>query len=141
MTGPGGSDQGFELLEHTADAGVRAWGPTPEALYQAAARGLYALALDAPPQGNATPHAFSVTGEHEERLVRFLAELVYLLNTRDWAAKDLRLHLTESGLDVQGQFVRVPAEAIVREIKSPTYHRLDVHEEAGRWIAEVYFDL
>lgn len=141
MKGPSGSDQGFELLEHTADAGVRAWGPTPEALYQAAARGLYALALDAPPRGNTTPYAFSLAGEHEERLVRFLAELVYLLNTRDWAATDLRLHLTESGLDVHGQFVRVPPEAIVREIKSPTYHRLNVQEEAGQWTAEVYFDL
>lgn len=135
-------DQGFELLEHTADAGVRAWGRTQEAMFQAAARGLYALALAAPPLGNATPHAFSVAGTGpDERLVRFLAELVYLLNTRDWAATDLRLHLGADGLDVHGQFVRVSADEILREIKSPTYHLLDVREEAGRWTAVVYFDL
>jgi SHS2 domain-containing protein len=136
------SDQGFELLEHTADAGVRAWGRTPEAMYQAAARGLYALALAEPPRGNATPHAFSVAGAtHEERLVRLLAELVYLLNTRDWAATDLRLLLGADGLDVSGQFVRVSPEEMVREIKSPTYHLLEVREHAGQWTAEVYFDL
>ena len=36
---------GFEILEHTADAGVRAWGRTEAEMLEQAARGLYALQI------------------------------------------------------------------------------------------------
>jgi len=142
MTTKDATPQGFELLEHTADAGVRAWGPTLESLFQAAAQGLYALALSRPAPPGGVAYEFSVPGEtHEDLLHRFLAELVFLLSTHEWVAKELSLTFSPNGLIVAGHFSKIPSTTILREIKSPTYHRLQVRQEPGRWSAEVYFDL
>jgi len=39
-------DVGFELVEHTADIGVRAWGRTREDVFREAARGMLSLVCD-----------------------------------------------------------------------------------------------
>ena len=40
------SKSGFELVEHTADAGVRAWPPDISSLFRAMAQGLFATIAD-----------------------------------------------------------------------------------------------
>jgi len=137
------SNTGFELLEHTADAGVRAWGSSREELFEAAAQGMYAIALGpAPREGNQTL-AFHVAGERsEDLLVRFLSELLFILDSRGLAATSLAISfLKPGGLEVKGNFTRVEATAVEREIKSPTYHQLRVRREDGSWKTEIYFDL
>ena len=42
---PAANDVGFAFLEHTADVGVKAWGPDPGAAFAAATRGMYAIIL------------------------------------------------------------------------------------------------
>ena len=39
-------DVGFELVEHTADIGVRAWGRTRAEVFEEAARGMFSLVCD-----------------------------------------------------------------------------------------------
>lgn len=134
---------GFELLEHTADAGVRARGATLEELFSSAAGGLYALSL-----GGAWPEpreelAFSISGQtREELLVRFLEELIFLLDTRSLAAASLSVRCAEKNrLEVSGLFGRVEPADRLREVKSPTYHQLHIRRRDGVWETEIYFDL
>ena len=37
---------GYELVDHTADIGLRVWGPTPEDVFEEAGRGLFSLVCD-----------------------------------------------------------------------------------------------
>ena len=63
----------FEILEHTADAGVRAQGLTREAVFENAAQGFYALALRNQPPAAMEKLSFHFQAENlESLLVRFL---------------------------------------------------------------------
>ncbi|MEW6516746.1 MAG: archease [candidate division FCPU426 bacterium] len=134
----------FEILEHTADAGLRIRGETPEALFAHAAQGLYALALTAPPAG-AQPEktTLQLAGDGlASLLVIFLEELVYRLYTRRQAAVRVEAKLALPGrVTIEAAFVPISPEAFAAEIKSPTYHGLKVEQGSGGWLAEVYFDL
>ncbi len=133
----------FEILDHTADAGVRAWGKTREAVFEHAAWGLYALALRQKPQGEAEKLAFHFQAENRESLlVRFLEELVYLLYTRNLAGTrfDLKLN-SDSHLEAGIEFQRIQPQDLAGEVKSPTYHQLKFEQQDDTWLAEVYFDL
>lgn len=134
---------GFELLEHTADAGVRAWGPSREEVFEATAQGMYALALSAPIQAGRQTLSFHVTGENsEDLLVHFLRELLFILDNRGLAATHFTFSFPKSGgLDAAGNFARIESEGRRREIKSPTYHQLSVGQADGEWTTEIYFDL
>ena len=87
-------------------------------------------------------HDFMVGGDKpEDRLVNFLKELIFLLETRQAVAEELEFEPeNEACWRVRGSFARVLPEDVVREIKSPTYHRLHV-ESSPDWRAEIYFDL
>jgi SHS2 domain-containing protein len=136
------ADSGFEVLAHTADAGVRAWGPTRESLFVAVAEGLYALALTKPAQPGQQAVSFRVAGENDEDLlVHFLRELLFILDSRGLAAAELDLQFAPGSLDVRGDFARVSSADRRREIKSPTYHQLQVRSAEGKWTTEIYFDL
>jgi SHS2 domain-containing protein len=136
------TDSGFEVLAHTADAGVRAWGPSRESLFTAAAQGLYALALTRRARPGQDSVAFRVAGENDEDLlVHFLRELLFLLDARGLAAAELVLQFAPGNLDVRGNFGRMFSADRRREIKSPTYHQLQVRQVEGQWTTEIYFDL
>jgi len=71
---------GYEILEHTADKGVRAWGRTLEELFENAARGMYRLVVD--PAGKKTDVSMPVAVEvsdpfdRSDLLVKWLRELI-----------------------------------------------------------------
>jgi SHS2 domain-containing protein len=133
----------FEVLEHTADVGLRVRGDTPAEVLEAAAEGLAGL------EGAWFP------GEGEERDVRLEAsDLGALLVT--WL--DELLYLRDAEDVVFGGFaVRMPAgpraDARVRiaprgervlesaGVKAATYHGLRFEPENGGWVADVYLDV
>jgi len=133
----------FELLEHTADMGVRSWGATLAMVFENMAHGLYAIALYHPPRGAREKLGLSFNAETpEDLLILFLEELVYLLYTRNLAATQLLITFDpETRLHAQGDFQQVRPENLAAEVKSPTYHQLKITRQNKGWMAEVYFDL
>ncbi len=133
----------YELLEHTADMGVRAWGATLAAVFENMAQGLYAIALHHPPQDAREKLGLSFNAENpEDLLILFLQELVYLLYTRNLAATRLLITFdSETRLHAQGDFEHIRPENLAVEVKSPTYHKLKISRQNEGWMAEVYFDL
>ena len=133
----------YEILEHTADAGVRARGQTREAVFENAAQGLYALALQHKPQEGVEKLSFHFQAENlESLLVRFLEELVYLLYTRNLAGARFAIKLhSDTHLETDIEFQRILPQDLTKEIKSPTFHQLKFEQQDGTWLAEVYFDL
>ncbi len=71
----------FEILEHTADTGFRAWGSTLEELFIHAAEALIEVALDPSAASAWAPRQIAASGSGpEELLVNWLNEVLYLLD-------------------------------------------------------------
>ena len=139
---------GHELLEHTADLGVRARGATLEELFEQATVGL-AEVLGAWRPGPGEPQALAVTGDDPGGLlVDWLNEVLYLHEVRRAALGAVRLDRVGGGR-AEGTVRLTPDAAPFDgvEVKAVTYHRLRVEPTAepgagrGGWIAEVYLDL
>jgi SHS2 domain-containing protein len=135
--------RGHELLEHTADVGIRAGGSTPEEVFAAAAEGMAEL-MGAwfPGEG----HERKVEVESTDRpglLVAWIDELLFLHESEDavFGAFDVD-SVTERRLRAR---VLVSARG-VREledvgIKAGTYHRLRLEPAGNGWVAEIYLDV
>lgn len=134
----------FEILEHTADVGLRVRGRTLEQVFEHAAEGLNALALTRPPDAAETEKVtlHLSADSPESLLVVFLEELVFRLYSRRQAAVSVRAAFPSAGrLTVETMLAPVGADAYAAEVKSPTYHRLKLAQGTDGWLAEVYFDM
>ena len=137
---------GFELLEHTADVGIRAWAGSLEEAFERATEGLAevlgALRPGAPGPGDPVP--VEVTADDlGGLLVDWLNEVVWLHEVRQAALSGGEVErvgngtargsvtLSEGGPAPDGTFV-----------KAVTYHRLRVEPDpGGGWLVEVYLDV
>jgi len=134
----------FEILEHTADVGLQVQASSLEALFAQAAAGFYALALeDGLPRSPAEPARGSYAGDSwESALVHLLNELVFQLFTKNRAAQGLRCRLFPPfRVEWEGEWLAIPPEMLKLEIKSATYHQLQLAPTQGGWRAAVYFDV
>ena len=74
---------GYRLLDHTADAGVRAWGPDPQHAFAQATRGMFAIIFGGdPPEWpeNLALETLEIAVEGADwpsLLVNWLAEFVF----------------------------------------------------------------
>jgi SHS2 domain-containing protein len=133
----------FEILEHTADVGLRVRGDTPAEVLEAAAEGLASL------EGAWFP------GQGEERevrleasdlgalLVTWLDELLYLRDAEDvvfggFAARMLAGPRADARVRIAPRGDRVLESA---GVKAATYHGLRFERENGNWVADVYLDV
>ena len=132
---PGEPDQagGFELLEHTADVGIRARGATLEEVFEHATE---ARPIEVVPVEVAAPDPGGL-------LVDWLNEVLWLREVSQAALAGVRVErvgdgtasgsvdVAPGGPDPDGTFV-----------KAVTYHRLRVEPgPGGGWLVEVYLDV
>jgi SHS2 domain-containing protein len=135
--------EGYELLEHTADVGVRARGATLEEVFEQATLGL-AEVLGALRPGPGEAVAVEVTaGDPGALLVDWLNEVLWLHETRGHAAiAAVRVERAGGGRAAGGvTFSSTDPPADGTFVKAVTYHRLRVGRDAGGWLAEVYLDV
>jgi SHS2 domain-containing protein len=134
---------GYELLEHTADLGVRASGATLEEVFEQATIGLAeVLGAWRPGPGSGEPLAVAVEAEDlGGLLVDWLNEIVYLQEVR--AASLAAVEVEQVGEGRVAGRVALSAEppSAGTYIKAVTYHQLKVERRPGGWTAEVYLDV
>lgn len=134
---------GFEILEHTADVGVRAHGDTVEQAFAAAAQGMAEIAGVWQPNGG-DPVAVSVEASDREALLAdWLGEVLYLQDARTAAitAVDVE-HVTDTRAQSVVRlkpFAGDPSEGV--QIKAVTYHQLVVRHSNGEWEVQAFFDV
>lgn len=140
----------FEILEHTADIGLRAWGGTQREMASEASRGLTAIVMDASRAKAAVEWEVSAAGEDQEALlVNWLSEILYLLDATGVAIHSVDVADWEMASNgewrgrgvVRGEPRREeehPARLIVKGI---TWHQLQVRKTGEGWCAEVYLDV
>ena len=135
----------FEILEHTADTGFRAWGSAPAELFENAALAMLSIAAETDRVDVREQITVETTGEdYESLLVNWLNEVVYLFDSDRFAPKEFhveaieptRLRAKVGGEPRDPQ--RHPWKLIVKAV---TYHKLEVAQRNGHWEAQVYLDI
>ncbi len=135
----------FEIIEHTADIGFRAWGATPAELFENAARAMLSIAAESEPIQPAREIRVSVEGaDYPDLLVNWLSEILYLFDSGRLAAKSFHVEqITPSKLRavVRGEPREDGQHPWKLIIKAVTYHEIEVAERNGRWECKVYVDI
>ena len=135
----------YQIIEHPADVGFRAWGDSLPGLFASCALALMGIAADTSGVDGAQEHAVAVSGhEYESLLVNWLEEVLYLFDSAQFAAREFRIdEITPVSLHARligepRDPVRHPWTVIVKAI---TYHGIEVVERNGRWEAQVFVDV
>lgn len=138
-------DAGFELFDHTADLGIRAWAPTPGGLVGAAAAGLYSAIGEFVFQEGSSREVVRLGGTDRALLLRdYLAELLLRFERdRLVGVEHAVSDYTETELVVNAAFRRLNEERSVflREVKAITYHELEVRAVPDGWQARIIVDI
>jgi SHS2 domain-containing protein len=138
-----GQGGGFELLEHTADIGIRSRGATLEEVFEHATEGL-AEVLGAWRSGAGEAVTVAVAASDPGGLlVDWLNEVLWLREVREAVVAGVRVERVGEGT-AAGEVLLAGggSEPDGTFVKAVTYHRLRVGPDpAGGWLAEVYLDV
>ena len=134
------------MLDHTADVGFDLRASTLEDLFDEARRALLMVAFERPPQdGEIEREIYLSASDRETLLVRWLNELAYLIQDVGFVPVGARIRLDEAGLSLRASLTGAPVlleeYGWQGEIKSATYHGLDVSNDDEGWHARVILDV
>ncbi len=138
------SELDFEIIDHTADIGIRLKRSTREALFRDAALAMFRLVI---PEGGIQPaveRRLRVRGQDDEQLmVEWLSRLNFLFQTRLFvpAEIDLCFYGNELRALLRGETVDPRVQPPALEIKAVTFHNLEVKRNGDGWSAQVIFDV
>jgi SHS2 domain-containing protein len=147
------SRSGYRQIEHTADLALELWAPTQEELLRVGARAIVDLLTGAPEPGMAaagpaTPVATSASRriaidavDAEDRLVQWLNEVIVAAITDGFLIADADIELGESQLTAEARGQDSAGDRIVTELKSATYHDLELQSTDQGWRARVVIDV
>jgi SHS2 domain-containing protein len=135
----------FEVLEHTADVGVRVYGRNLAELLKNAALALLSLITERETVRPDEEIVFEVEAETgEELLVKMLSEILYLHEVRKMVFADAEIELTD-GLKLRGRLrgekTDTSRHELLLDIKAATYHNLKIERVNDRFMAEIIFDI
>ena len=133
---------GFEILEHTADVGVRGWGPSIEEAFRQATLGLLDI-VGAWRPGRGSPEPIEVeAGDLGGLLVDWLGEVLYLQEVRDVVVSAVNVDSVADGR-ARGSVELVERPKVIEgtAVKAITYHQLLVEQRDEGWSATVFLDI
>lgn len=137
---------GHREIDHTADLGFELWAPSLDGLYAEGVTALVELCLQRDAVRPSERRVVVVEGANrEERLVRWLQEVYFVLENELWLAVDA-VEVQASAAQVRGTLRGEPYDpsrhTLHTEIKAITYHGLAVEQDAdGCWTATVVVDV
>jgi len=130
----------FEVIDHTADIGIAAYGADLKEAFANAAYALFSLMVDLEGVGDASCYDVEVTAEDRaELLVAWLNELIYLFEVENVLFKRFEIgELDETRLRAScyGEKIDPERHKMTLGVKAATYHMLQVKEECGEGVGE-----
>jgi protein archease len=135
----------FQILEHPADIGFRAWGRTQSDLFENAALALFSLSCELPTVQESESRTIEVTGSDVENLLyAWLAELLAIAEGERLVFRRVAVSLVDAGrirATVYGEPLDRRRHRSGTHIKAVTFHQLYVKETPDGWSAQVFLDL
>jgi SHS2 domain-containing protein len=136
----------YEIIDTTADIGIRAFGADWPDVYANAAVGMFSLITDLETVKEKLERDISVTApDRETLLAEWLNELIFLFDTEMLLFRRFEItKLSPSLIEARcfGEKVDRSRHELKRGIKSATYHRIKVEKvEDGSYLGEVILDI
>lgn len=135
----------FEVIEHTADIGIKARGATLIEAFEAAAEGMFSLMVDpATVENRAWLERQAEADDYEALLVAWLNDLLTVVNVESFLPGAFVVDQISHGrlrATVHGEPLDPDRHRFHRDIKAATYHQVEVKQEGGGWTARVIFDV
>ncbi len=135
----------FEVFEHTADAGIIAYGAGLPELFANAAFGLFSLMVDTSGVRETEVRDIEVQGRDLETvLVRWLTELLYYLDAEEMLFSRFQItDMNETSLSARAYGERIDRDrhTLACGVKAVTRHMLEISREDGGYRATVLFDI
>ena len=135
----------FEIIEHTADIGIVAYGADIKQVFANAALGLFNLMADLDNLKEGVKREIELSAEDVEiLLVEWLNELIYISEVEHVIFKRFEIvELSNTRLKATcfGEKIKAGQHRLKREIKAATYHMLKLNKENGRYQVRIIFDI
>ena len=135
----------FEIIDHTADVGIVAYGADVEELFSNAALALFSLITE--PESIKGKLHFDLTVNSEDRdslLVEWLNELIYLFDVEHILFNRFDIEsLTRNQLKATcyGETFDPIKHKVKVGVKAATYHMLKLDKNGGGYKAQIIFDI
>ena len=144
-------DSGFELIDHTADVGLRVWGKDWKELFELAAKGMTSLIVDPLCVNKKERKSLQLKEDDlETLLITWLREILYLMEKgmvfSDFQVQgDVFSHHIKENYTVRallmGEKIDLKRHDICTEIKAITRHGLSISRCRNHWRANILFDV
>ena len=140
----------IEMLDHTADVGFELGASTLEGLFDEARRALLMVVFERPPErGEDEGEILLSAPDRETLLVRWLNEVVYRIQDAGFVPVRAEIRIQEAGggagLSLRASLTGAPLlleeYGWQGEIKSATFHGLEVSNRGEGWHARVILDV
>jgi SHS2 domain-containing protein len=136
----------YELIDHTADFGIRVFGTDAADLFRNGALALTDLMTDIRLVKSTSTHArhIRVSGaDWQDLMVNWLRELLYLWAGEEKFIQDVDIKsIREHEIRAIARFETYSPQRHVlkNEIKAVTYHQIQVLDSGNGWQAQIIFD-
>ena len=135
----------FEIIEHTADVGIKAYGKTLSECFKNAAKGMFALITDNSEISSVGQYDIKLkAGDIEQLLIDWLSELLFLHSAFNLVFGKFEVKVDEKSNSLNarvfGEEYDQKKHGYGMEIKAVTYHMLKVKREPSCEI-QVLFDI
>lgn len=137
----------FELVEHTADIGLVAYGKTKEELFENAGEGLFSIITDLNKVSAKERHSISTSAEDLENLfICWLNELIYFWEVNKTLASKFEVSIKDDTLleaVIYGERFDHSKHTIEHGVKAVTYYefKLGYDQTKKIWTAKVIIDV
>ena len=137
--------ENYELLDHTADIGIRVKAKTVGQLFQDAASAIFDIIAEKKNSRPGTRQTITIRQRAEnleELFVNWLNELLSLSAARGVIFSRFQVkRIGPRALEASAGGIGIENYRVNTEVKAATYHRLKVEKIKGGWQAEVIFDV
>ena len=137
--------EGFEIIDHTADVAIAAYGADLKAAFAGAALGMFSIMTDIKKLDETVVRDVKVTAdEMKVLLVSWLNELLFICEVDKILFKRFDIsELNETRLVAKcyGDKIDPKRHKIKTEIKAATFHMTEIEEKRGGIRVQVLFDI
>jgi len=135
----------YELIEHKADVGIKAYGKSVSETFENAAKGMFDIITDCSEIDNVGQYDIQLDApDLEQLLVDWLSELLFLNSAKNLVFGFFKVELDGKNsclsAHVFGDKYNISKHKIGAEIKAVTYHMLEVRNKSPYHV-QVLFDI
>ncbi|MBU2541785.1 MAG: archease [Candidatus Omnitrophica bacterium] len=135
----------YEIIEHTADIGIKAYGEDLKGLFSNAAVGMFDIIVGKKRDSTGKSQKFEIEKQAEsveDLLVEWLGELLFLSSIKNIVFETFNIEeLDQRHIKAVAVGTDLGNYSIETEIKAVTYHMLEVVKKDNCWQAQLIFDI